>query len=110
MKLFRTAALAAVDRHSSTHILLCRGALVRGAVTLAMCGEAAPGGDLDLTDEAVELITDRVGEALELPFIPVAFQQLFLQQMAQIVLLQLGPEMQQQCGLLLQLGPEMQQQ
>ena len=99
MKLFRTAALAAVYRRSSTRILSWRGALVRGAVaggivalpvTLAMCDEAAPGGDLDLTDEAVELITDRVGEALELPFIPAAFQQLFLQQMVQIVLLQLG--------------------
>jgi len=110
MKTFR-AASAAVYRRSrsatakysaSTRILSWRGALVRGAVaggivvlpvTLAMCDEAAPGGDLDLTDEAVELITDRVGEALELPFIPAAFQHLFLQQMVQIVLRQLGPQM-----------------
>jgi hypothetical protein len=60
---------------------------------LAMCNGAAPGADdLDLTDDAVELITDRVSDVLVLPFIPAAFQELFLQQMVKIVLQQLGPD------------------
>jgi len=58
-----------------------------------MCNGAAPGADdLDLTDDAVELITDRVSDVLVLPFIPAAFQELFLQQMVKIVLQQLGPD------------------